>query len=209
VAKFIPQRKNANKHTLHGTRLLEKSITSDGWLDAQTAAADGEMISGTARLEFAADKFADVEPIIVESDGTRPVIVVRTDIPNLDDPRAKRLSVAANQIAKTDFNPDGELLKEWGNEDKDIRAMFSDSEWGIATGEFEPFDPKKAWEGMPEFEQEDKTAMKSIIVHFDTQESIDNFSELVEQTITLKTKSIWYPKKEKRELKGLIYQNES
>lgn len=137
ITDFKPQRRNANKHTEHGVRLLEKSVTSDGWLDAQTVAADGEMISGTARLELAADKFADVEPIVIDSDGTRPVIVRRTDIPNLDDPRAKRLSVAANQIAKTDYNPDGELLREWAGEDEDIRKMFADSEWEEVTGEYE------------------------------------------------------------------------
>jgi hypothetical protein len=133
--KLIPQQRNANKHTLHGLRLLEKSIQSDGFIDAQTAAADGEIISGSARLELSAEKFADVEPIIVESDGSRPVVVVRTDIPTANDPRAKRLSVAANQIAKTDFNPDGELLAEWGGEDEAIREMFSDQEWVEVTGE--------------------------------------------------------------------------
>jgi DNA modification methylase len=136
--KLIPQQRNANKHTLHGLRLLEKSIQSDGFIDAQTAAADGEIISGSARLELSAEKFADVEPIIVESDGSRPVVVVRTDIPTANDPRAKRLSVAANQIAKTDFNPDGELLAEWGGEDEAIRAMFADSEWEENTGEAKP-----------------------------------------------------------------------
>jgi DNA modification methylase len=136
--KLIPQQRNANKHTLHGLRLLEKSIQSDGFIDAQTAAADGEIISGSARLELSAEKFADVEPIIVESDGSRPVVVVRTDIPTANDPRAKRLSVAANQIAKTDFNPDGELLAEWGGEDEAIRAMFADSEWQEITGEEKP-----------------------------------------------------------------------
>jgi DNA modification methylase len=136
--KFIPQQKNANRHTLHGLRLLEKSIQADGFIDAQTAAADGEIISGSARLELSADKFADVEPIIVESDGSRPVVVIRTDIPNAEDPRARRLSIAANQIGATDWNPDGELLKEWGGEDEAIRAMFADSEWREATGEEKP-----------------------------------------------------------------------
>jgi hypothetical protein len=138
MTKFIPQQKNANKHTLHGTRLLEKSITEDGYIDAQTAAADGEIISGSARLELSAEKFADVEPIIVHSDGKRPVIVVRDDIPNANTARAKRLSVAANQIAKTDFNPDGELLKEWAGEDDAIRKMFADSEWTEITGDNTP-----------------------------------------------------------------------
>lgn len=196
MTKLQPQRRNANKHTLHGTRLLEKSVQSDGWIDAQTAAADGEMISGTARLELSADKFADVEPIIVFSDGTKPVVVIRTDIPNLEDPRAKRLSIAANQIAHTDYAMDGDLLKEWGGEDEAIRAMFADSEWFTATGEGQQIDYKKEWEGMPEFQQEDKTAIKSIVVHFGTQRDIDAFSQLTGQKITEKTKFIWYPKLE-------------
>jgi hypothetical protein len=110
-------------------RLLETSLQRDGWIGAQTAAADGEMIAGSARLEVAADKFQGIEPIIVESDGTRPVVVIRTDIPSGDDPRAKRLSIADNQISHTDLDFDGDLLKEWGDEDKAIREMFGDAEW--------------------------------------------------------------------------------
>ena len=138
ITDFRPQAKNVNKHTLHGTRLLEKSVVMDGWIDGQTTAANGEMISGSARLELSAEKFADVEPIIVHSDGKRPLIVIRDDIPNADDPRARRLSVAANQIAHTDWSPDGDLLKEWGAEDKDIKAMFAESEWTEITCEEKP-----------------------------------------------------------------------
>jgi DNA modification methylase len=138
ITDFRPQRKNANRGKLHGVRLLEKSVQSDGWIGGQTAAANHEMIGGSKRLELAAEKFPDVEPIIVESDGSRPVIVVRTDIPNAEDPRARRLSVADNQIAATDWNPDGALLAEWAGEDEAIRAMFSDSEWVEVTGEEKP-----------------------------------------------------------------------
>ena len=133
--KFIPQQKNANKHTAYGLRLLEKSIQEDGFIDAQTAAADGEVISGSARLEVSAEKFGNVEPIIVHSDGTRPIIVIRDDIPNASHARAKRLSVAANQIAKVDFDPDWGLLQEWGAEDAGIKALFSEKEWQEGTGE--------------------------------------------------------------------------
>lgn len=88
MTDFTVQRKNVNQHTQRGQRMLETSVQRDGWIDAQTAAANGEMISGSARLELAADKFAGVEPIVIESDGTRPVIVKRTDI-LLDDPAPK------------------------------------------------------------------------------------------------------------------------
>lgn len=133
ITDFSPQKKNVNKHTAYGLRLLEKSIQGDGFIDAQTAAADGEIISGSARLELAAEKFADVEPIIVDSDGTRPVIIRRTDIPNADTARARRLSVAANKIQAVDFDPDWALLKEWGGEDEQIKKLFSDSEWTAGT----------------------------------------------------------------------------
>jgi hypothetical protein len=143
ITDFKPQKKNVNQHTLHGTRLLEKSVQADGWISAMTAAADEEIFDGSNRITIAAEKFTDpdgkeVEPIIVHSDGRRPVVVVRDDIPSADDPRARRLSIAANQITATDWSPDGELLAEWGGEDEAIRAMFADSEWEEITGEVKP-----------------------------------------------------------------------
>jgi hypothetical protein len=65
------QVQNANKHTPYGLRLLEKSLRQDGYIDGMTAAADGEIISGSARLEKAVEIFTDengveVEPIIGE-----------------------------------------------------------------------------------------------------------------------------------------------
>ena len=75
------------------------------------AAADGEMISGSARLETVAQVFGvEAEPIIVHSDGTRPVIHVRDDIPNAADKRAVRLALAANRAAELDLSWDVEVL---------------------------------------------------------------------------------------------------
>jgi DNA modification methylase len=84
---------------------------------------------------LAAEKFADAEPIIVHADGTRPVIVIRDDIPNAKHPRARRLSISANRIAQVDFEPDFALLKEWAGEDEQIKKLFSDDEWREGTGE--------------------------------------------------------------------------
>ena len=86
----------------------------------------------------------------------------------------------------TQWGFDLDKLKETNFDALNLREMLN--------GDGEQIDPMEEWEGMPEFHQEDKTAMKSIIVHFDSQEAIDNFAELVKQTITPKTRSIWYPK---------------
>src|SRR6185503_19610021 len=94
LADFMPQQQNANKHTERGMRLLEESMHEDGYVAPMTATADGEVIDGSARLEKAAEVFnPDVEAIVVEHDGTRPVLMKRTDIPNAKDKRAKRIAV--------------------------------------------------------------------------------------------------------------------
>lgn len=50
------------------------------------------------------------------------------------------------------------------------------------------------WKDMPEFIQEDLQPYKSVIVHFENKADLDSFSKLIEQKITYKTKSIWFPK---------------
>ncbi len=59
------------------------------------------------------------------------------------------------------------------------------------------FDWKKHWRRMPDFDQDDLTSFKTIYVHFENQEDVDEFAELVGQKITPKTKFIWFPKAEK------------
>lgn len=52
---------------------------------------------------------------------------------------------------------------------------------------------EEAWAGMPEFKQDDLAPWKSIYVHFESREDMEKFAKLVKQTITLNTRSIWYP----------------
>ena len=63
---------------------------------------------------------------------------------------------------------------------------------------------EKLWVGMPEFEQKDNPPFKTIYVHFRNKEDFDDFvakykSMDEEQTITPKTKSMWYPHLDKDE----------
>lgn len=49
------------------------------------------------------------------------------------------------------------------------------------------------WKGMPEFEQENKKPYKKLNVCFQSKEDFIEFRNLMEQPITEKTKTIWYP----------------
>ena len=67
---------------------------------------------------------------------------------------------------------------------------------------------KDEWQDMPEFEMEDLSSFRKIIVHFRNQEDIDKFAELIGQKIT-KAPSIWYPEWKKRRHADKRYVDES
>jgi hypothetical protein len=56
---------------------------------------------------------------------------------------------------------------------------------------------QKHWVGMPTFEQNDKKTYKTLYLHFRNKEDYEAFGKLVDQNLTEKTKSIWYPKLER------------
>ncbi len=74
------------------------------------------------------------------------------------------------------------------SEDEKNNILQHDVEW------------KKHWIGMPEFIQDDNKSFKSLIVNFDTEEDYNEFSKLINQKLTNKTKSIRFPKLEKDDI---------
>jgi len=88
---------------------------------------------------------------------------------------------------------DGIDLGLTGFSDAEIASLFLE----IQTGET---DPEKEWDGMPEYEAEEPCYRK-IVVNFDTEEDVARFFAVIRQSFTQKTKSIWFPEKERRSLK--------
>lgn len=83
---------------------------------------------------------------------------------------------------------DDEALRAWNNDAMNLREMINADNPGV--------DFEEEWRGIPEFEQEDLTAFKTIKIHFNLQSDIDRFSELIGQKITDKTKYLWFPYQE-------------
>ena len=133
LSDFRPQAINANQHTERGMALLESSMRQDGFFDGMTATADGEIIDGSARIEKSAVVF-DEDVIVLEHDGTKPIVEVRTDIQTADDPRAKRIALAANRVAQVNLKFDPQVLK--GLQDElDLTPMWNSEELKQATAE--------------------------------------------------------------------------
>lgn len=56
-------------------------------------------------------------------------------------------------------------------------------------------DWKSEWKGMPEFVQDKQKPFAQITVRFETAEALEEFSKMINQKLTQKTKSIWHPYK--------------
>jgi len=192
--KFKPQARNANKHTQRGMGTLETSMRKYGYVAPMTAAADGEIIDGSARIETSANVFGD-DVIVVHHDGTKPVIMVRDDIPSADTPEARAISIAANRVAELNLDFDGAQIALDVADGLDLSAFWFDWEIDKLTGEAQEgeFDAAAEWKGMPEFEQPDTMPHRSVIVHFLDDGAVQDFARIIGQDLTDKTKYVWHP----------------
>ena len=130
LSDFRKQSENLNKHTERGMAMLETSMQEVGYAGPMVAAADGEIIDGSARHETAANVFgADAEPIVVESDGKRPIVVVRTDIKDAKSKMAKRLAAYANRTGQVNLEWDLPNLEALLAEDSEaFKGLFGEDE---------------------------------------------------------------------------------
>ena len=119
--------KNANKHTQRGVGMTQASIQQYGYGDSLTVDKNGKIISGNSRAEILADvKMLDA--IVVQSDGTRPIIHQRTDLDLDTDKRARLLSIAMNRTHEVSLQWDATVLSDLIAEDVDLSPFFFDDE---------------------------------------------------------------------------------
>ena len=69
-------------------------------------------------------------------------------------------------------------------------AKIKDGEW------------KQEWLDMPEFEQEDRSPYRTILIHFENDKDVEEFGKLIGQKITPKKKYYWYPERQKTNSKN-------
>jgi hypothetical protein len=133
----LPAGRNPNKHTQQGMGQLDAAMSRQGYVAPMTAASDGTILDGNARLETVATKFPGVAPLVVEHDGTRPVVMVRTDIASADDPLARDIIVSSNRVAEVDLAYDLDVLRDFAAEGLDL-ATYEWPEGFISTPDFKP-----------------------------------------------------------------------
>lgn len=116
---FKPDDKNFNKHSKEGMDLLGKSVDKVGIIESITVSSDDKVISGNARRKVISKKYSEADAIIVETDGTKPVILKRTDIKS-GTKQFHEAAILANTVAKKNINLDHEKIEEVAVNEFDI-----------------------------------------------------------------------------------------
>jgi hypothetical protein len=120
-----PDSRNTNKHTEYGMHTLDNSLEQVGIIESVTISNDNVIISGNARHEKIGQKFTN-DAIIVETDGTTPVVIKRTDIES-GTKEFHKASILANTVAQKNQNIDVELVEVIANEfEFEVEEVFVD-----------------------------------------------------------------------------------
>jgi hypothetical protein len=67
---------------------------------------------------------------------------------------------------------------------------------------------ERHWQNMPEFNQQNKTATRQIIVSFDDEQAVREFARKLGIKLTAKTKSIWFPERQRNSVKELFWSSD-
>ncbi|WP_336801703.1 ParB/Srx family N-terminal domain-containing protein [Kaistia sp. MMO-174] len=183
VEHLVPYARNSKKHPKAQVQQLAASITEFGFTIPILAAEDGTIIAGHGRL-LAAQLLGMKEV---------PVIVAR----GWTDEQRRAYTIADNKLTENGEWDESLLKLELGElalGGFDVGLIgFSALELDRIVHGGEGSDPKDEWNGMPEFDQTDKTAFRTLPIHFPDQAAVDRFAALIGQKITEKTRFAWYP----------------
>lgn len=127
---LIPDSKNANKGTVRGHELVKESLKSYGAGRSVLVDRNGRLICGNKTASNAQAAGLDEDVIVVPTDGTKLVVVQRTDL-DLNDPKARQLAIADNRTSEISLDWDPAVLAEF--DAADLKPFFSESELATIT----------------------------------------------------------------------------
>jgi hypothetical protein len=68
--------------------------------------------------------------------------------------------------------------------------------------------PEDQWQGMPEFNQGDRTSFRHVVVHFRNEQDAAEFFKAIGQTDTGNTRSLWFPPQENMDTESKRYSDD-
>lgn len=194
---LIPYVNNSRTHSEAQIKQVASSIKEFGFTNPIIIDEGNTILAGHGRLQAA--QLLGLEKVPTQS------------VKGWSEAKKKAYIIADNKLALnagwdfellkielsaiTDLDFDVELT---GFDEGEILNLNLDIEEGAMSAEDE-------WEGMPEFDQPDATSFRKVIVHFENPDDVAEFFSIIGQSDTGKTKSIWFPEKERNDYEAERY----
>ncbi len=203
ISELKHDKSNARRHNPRNVGQIERSISTDGFGRSGLLAEDLTIAAGNATADASVSAGME-EVIIVDSDGTKPVYVRRTDLKS-GSPEFRRLALSDNRAAElAEWEP--AMLQSFMDDGLDLEQFWFPQELAqVLAATDEPFDPMAEWQGMPEFEQEDQRPVKRIVVNFLSVDAVEEFSRLTNQKVTMATDTMYFPPIARGTREGIAY----
>lgn len=196
LSDLLPYKDNPRKHTEKQVQQIAESISEFGFINPILVDEKNMILAGHGR--YLASQKLELEKV--------PVVVVD----NLTEDQKKALVIADNKIAMNstwDENLLWEQIRQLNDKGFNLDVLaFDEMEILPMTDSNTVLDPLAEWEDMPEYSQEDLMAFKTVYVHFRNEQDFIDFQNFINQQMTDKTKSIWYPKQENMDTESKRYE---
>lgn len=185
---LVPYARNARIHSTSQVDKIVASIREWGWTIPVLVDEDDMIIAGHGRILAAETIGLESVPVIVAEGWTdeqkRAYVLADNKLTLTSDWDMETLSAELGELGELAFNLD--LTGFSSVEVKSLLGAFGDG--SVAVGA-----PRNEWRGMPDFEHEDLTSYRRIVVHFKTEEDIAEFAKRIDQKVGDKTRSLWFP----------------
>lgn len=156
LTELVQDEHNSNRGTVRGASAVERSLVDCGAGRSIVTDKNGVILAGNKTAAAAQSAGLSEELIVVQSDGTKLVVVQRTDL-DASDVKAKTLALADNRAAEIGLEWDPEVLKSL-NTELDLQPYFSLAELQEIT---EPDAPKEG--GCKELKMSNDLTFKIIV----------------------------------------------
>jgi len=176
---------NRRQRTDRGRQMIVASLRETGAARSIVIDERGEVLAGNGVAEAAPD--AGIERVrIIDTVGDELIALRRRGL----TPEQKRAVALYDNRTSELAVWDVEQLRDDKEHGLDLQPFWTDAEQAMLLG---APGVDADWNGMPSFEQQDLLAWRSLKVNFANQADYDRFAALVEQPLTERTRSIWFP----------------
>lgn len=207
IKDIKPYKFNVKTHPDNQIDLLAKVVIEIGWRQNVEVNQNGDIVAGHGRF-VTWEKYKD--------DPKMPMIWIMDDMGNTICGEHSKIALTKEQESMWRI-ADNKLaeLASWNLEHFNIEFEPLPIEFKEMTG-FNDFTPNtindvnQEWTGMPEVNK-DKIpgAYQSIVIHFEKMDDVKNFADITELSITDNTKYAWFPKREKEDIKSMVFETEN